>query len=80
MGKKSGKKGREMASKPSPLGYNAKQMVDEALMANSMAMQYAGSIMTNDLTKEGIYKAVGMVLKECAEVQRVLTEVRYLGK
>ena len=69
-----------MASKPSPLGYTAKQMIDEALMANSVAMQHAASVMTNNLSMEGIYKAVGMVLKECAEVQRVLTETRYLGK
>ena len=79
MGEKRREKGQKMP-KPSPLGYTAKALIDEALMANSVAMQHAASVMTNDLSSEGIYKAVGMVLKECAEVQRVLTEARFLGK
>ena len=79
MGGKRREKGKKMP-KPCPLGYTAKALIDEALMANSIAMQHAASVMTNDLSKEGIYKAVGMVMKECAEVQRVLTEARFLGK
>ena len=80
MGKKHPKNIQKMGYKPKALGYNAQQKVDDALMANSMAMQYAASVMTNDLSREGIYKAVGMVMKECAEVQKVLTEAKYLGK
>lgn len=80
MGKKYPKNIPIMGCKPRPLGNTARQKLDEALMANSMAMQHAASVMTNNLSAEGIYKAVGMVLKECAEVQKVLTEARYLGK
>ena len=80
MGKKSDKKGREMGSKPRPLGYNAMQIVDKATMANSMVMQYLASILTNDLTAEAILKAVGLAIKEASEVQKNLTDVRYLGK
>jgi len=80
MGKKSDKKGREMGSKPRELGYNAIQIIDMASMANSMVMQHLASILTNDLTAEAILKAVGLAIKEASEVQKNLTDVRYLGK
>jgi hypothetical protein len=80
MGSKLDKKGDRMGSKPRPLGYNAMQKIDEAQMAVTQSLYHASAVMTNDLTREGIYKAVGLVLKEAAEAQKVLTEIKYLGK
>lgn len=80
MGKQSTKNKRTMAYKAKPLGYDAKQLIDEVLMANSQVMMIAASVATNDLTKEGIYKAIALILKESAEIQRAANEVRYLGK
>lgn len=80
MGKLRADKGRDMTTKSRGLGYNALQLIDTAQMANSQVMFHASSIVTNDLTKEGIYKVIALVLKESAEIQRALTEVKYIGK
>lgn len=80
MGKKSGQKGHEMGSKPRALGYNATQMVDEAIMANQMCLNQLASVLTNNLSAEGILRAVVLAIKEASEVQGKLHQVRYLGK
>jgi hypothetical protein len=77
---KSQPNGKESVSKPRELGYKAQQQIDNALMAMSVLMRQAGEIMSHDLTREGIYKAVGLILKEGSEVLRILTEAKYLGK
>lgn len=80
MSKQSSKNKRKMAYKAKPLGYNARQKVDEALMANSQAMMHLSAVLTNELTTVEVVKMIGIAIKESAEVQRVLTEVKYLDK
>ena len=80
MANKKHEKGYAMSAKPRPLGYTAGAMIDEARMANSMCIQYLSSVLTNDLTKEGIYKAVGLAIKEASEAQMKLTDAKYIGR
>ena len=67
-------------TKPRPLANNAKQMVDEALMANSQVLFNLSAILTNELTTVEVVKLIGVAIKEAGEVQNSLTEIRYLGK
>ena len=80
MGKHRAHKGQGVTTKSKGLGYNALQLLDAIQMANTQVMYHASAIATNDLTKEGIYKAIALILKEAAEVQRAATEIKYLGK
>ena len=72
--------GSEMATKPKPLGYNAMEKVDNALMANAMLRQKLSAILTNELTTVEIVKLIGVAIHEAGEVQQELTELKYLGK
>ena len=80
MGKKSGKYRAFMTSKPRPLGNNAIGIVDDAIMANQMCLNELVKIINNDLSKEGVIRAVAVAIKEASEVQLHLSKVRYLGK
>lgn len=69
-----------MGYKPRALGNNAIGIVDDAIMANQMCLNELVKIINNDLTKEGVIRAVAVAIKEASEVQLNLSKVRYLGK
>ena len=80
MGKKYPNNIPNMGYKPRPLGNNAIGFTDNAIMANQMCLNELVKIINNDLTKEGIIRAVAVAIKEASEVQLNLSKIRYLGK
>ena len=80
MGKKHPNNIPNMGYKPRALGNDAKRLVDLAIMANQMCLNELVKIINNDLTKEGVIRAIAIAIKEASEVQCELSNIKYLGK
>lgn len=69
-----------MGYKPKALGNTATQIIDDAIMANQMCLNELTKILNNQLTTEGVLRAIGLAIAESSKVQGSLNKVRYLGK
>jgi D-ribose pyranose/furanose isomerase RbsD len=69
-----------MGYKPRPLGNTASGKLDLAIMANQMCLNELVKVISNDLTKEAVIRAIAIAIKEASEVQCELSNIKYLGK